>query len=95
MENFNTQEFDMKNLINTYFFSSLKISLFMGTTDKLIIKEYMSENNINYYSHITKYGSIITIENGSWPIRPFFIFNRHLEVYLPLFYGNVRKRNKY
>jgi DUF4097 and DUF4098 domain-containing protein YvlB len=62
----------------------------MGTTDKLMIKEYMSENNNEYYARITKSENMVNIENGPWPFRPFFkTFYRRLEVFLPLSYRNV------
>jgi DUF4097 and DUF4098 domain-containing protein YvlB len=87
----NTQEIELDNIFDVkIIYSSEKVSLFMGTTDKLIIKEYMSEDNSKYYADIVKSGNTVTIKNGQWPFRPFFnIFNRRLEVYLPLSYRNT------
>ena len=86
----NTQEIGLENIIDVkVLYSSEKVSLFMGTTDTLIIKEYMSENKNKYFAKITNFGNTITIENGRWPFRPFSTFNRRLEVYLPASYDNT------
>jgi DUF4097 and DUF4098 domain-containing protein YvlB len=87
----NTQEIDLNNIFDVkIIYSSENISLFMGTTDKLIIKEYMSEDNSKYYAGISKSGNTVTIKNGQWPFRLFFnSFNRRLEVYIPLSYKNT------
>jgi DUF4097 and DUF4098 domain-containing protein YvlB len=87
----NTQEIELENIIDVKIvYSSERVSVFMGTTDTLIIKEYMSENNSQYFAKIIHSGNTVTIENGDWPFR-FFLnaFNRRLEVYLPLSYQNT------
>ena len=49
MELANTQEIDLDTIVDVKIsYSSENVSLFMETTDKLIIKEYMSENNNEY-----------------------------------------------
>jgi DUF4097 and DUF4098 domain-containing protein YvlB len=90
LELVNTQEFELDSIIDVkVLYSSEKVSVFMGTTDTLIIKEYMSENNSQYFARITNSGNTITIENGRSPFRPIFnFFSRRLEVYLPLSYRN-------
>jgi DUF4097 and DUF4098 domain-containing protein YvlB len=89
----NSHEIGLNNITDvTISYSSEKVSVFMGTTDNLIIKEYMSENKNEYFARINKSGNIVTIENGRWPFRPFFnSFNRRLEVYLPIsFDGSIK-----
>ena len=91
MELVNTQEIDLDNIADVKIsYSSEKVSLFMGNTDKLIIKEYMSDNNNKFYARITRSGNMLNIENGQRPFRLFFnVFHRRLEVYLPLSYRNT------
>jgi DUF4097 and DUF4098 domain-containing protein YvlB len=91
LELVNTQEIDLDNIIDVkVLYSSEKVSVFMGTSNKLIIKEYMNENNSKYYARITKSANNITIENGRWPFRLFFnVFIRRLEIYLPVSYSNT------
>jgi len=91
LELVNTQEMKLDNIINVkILFSSERVSVYMGTTDTLIIKEYMNENNEKYFAKINNTGNTITIENGDRPFRPIFnFFNRRLEVYLPVSYKNT------
>jgi DUF4097 and DUF4098 domain-containing protein YvlB len=90
LELVNTQEIGLDNIIDVkVLYSSERVFLLMGTTDTLIIKEYMSENNSKYFANITNSGNTVTIENGRSPFRPILnTFNRRLEVYLPLSYRN-------
>jgi DUF4097 and DUF4098 domain-containing protein YvlB len=83
----NTQEIglDQVNDIEILYHSE-KISLFKGTENMLIVKEYMSKNNSNYYARITNAGNKLTIEGGR---RPFWLFNARVEVYLPVSYANA------
>ena len=91
LELVNTQKIELDNIMDVkILYSSERVSLFMGTTNTLVIKEYMSENNSQYFANISKSGNIVTIENGRWPFK--FLFNnfsRRLEVYLPLAYKNT------
>jgi DUF4097 and DUF4098 domain-containing protein YvlB len=91
LELVNTQEIELDNIIDVKIkYSSENISLFMGTTDKLIIKEYMSEDNSRFYAQITNSGNTVNIKNGRRPFRLLFnSFNRRLEVYLPLSFKNT------
>jgi len=91
LELVNTQEIDLDNINDVKIsYSSDTVSLLMGTTDKLVIKEYMNEDNDKYFAKITKSGNTVIVENGRSPFRPIFnFFNRRLEVYLPLSYGNA------
>jgi len=91
LELVNTQEMRLDNINNVrIIYSSEKVSIYMGTTDALVIKEYMNENNNKYFAKINEAGSTLTIENGDRPFRPIFnFFNRRLEVYLPVSYKNA------
>jgi len=91
LELVNTQEMKLDNIINVkILYSSERISVYMGTTDTLVIKEYMNENNEKYFAKINNTGNTITIENGNRPFRPIFnFFSRRLEVYLPVSYKNT------
>ncbi|MDR0495269.1 MAG: hypothetical protein LBG95_06560 [Treponema sp.] len=76
MELVNTQEIGLDNIADIKIsYSSENISLFMGTTDTLIIKEYMNEDNSGYYARITNSGNIsenirkINVRTNSGSIR--------------------------
>jgi DUF4097 and DUF4098 domain-containing protein YvlB len=86
----NTQELSLDNIVDiSILYSSERVSLFMGTTDTLIIKEYMSDDNNRYFARISTSGNSITIGNGRRPFRSIVnAFNRRLEVYLPISYMN-------
>jgi DUF4097 and DUF4098 domain-containing protein YvlB len=90
LELVNTQEINLDGIIDVkILYSSENVSLFIHTTDTLIIKEYMSKNDSRYFATITNSTDTVTIENGPWPIRPFNTFNRRLEVYIPSSYRNI------
>ncbi|MCL2265916.1 MAG: DUF4097 domain-containing protein [Treponema sp.] len=91
LELVNNQEIKLDNITDIkILYSSEKVSIYMGTTDKLIIKEFMNENNKQYYAKIDTRGNSLTIENGKTPFRPLFnIFMRRLEVYIPVSYMNA------
>lgn len=83
----NTQEIDLTGINDLRIsYTSASITLINGTTDKLIVKEYMSENNPSYYARINKSGSSVTIENGIRPIFQFRPFYMYVEIYLPSAY---------
>jgi hypothetical protein len=64
------------------------VSLFMGDSDVLVIKEFMNKNNSNYYARITDSINEIKIESGNRPIGiNFSVFKAGLEVYLPKSYA--------
>lgn len=91
LELVNTQEIKLDNITDINInYSSERVSLFMGTADSLIIKEYMSENNSEFFANISNTGNKVIVEKGRSPFRPIFnFFNRRLEVYLPLSYKNA------
>jgi hypothetical protein len=67
-----------------------RISLFSGTTDTLIIKEYMSRDNSRYYAVVSNVDGKLTVTRGR---RPWGIlintFDVRVEVYLPVSYRNA------
>jgi len=91
MELVNSKEIDLNNINDVKIVSSSdKISFFMGTSDKLVIKEYMNEDNIRYYANISAFANTVTVESGRRPFRPFFpTFMRRLEVHFPVSYNNA------
>jgi DUF4097 and DUF4098 domain-containing protein YvlB len=66
------------------------IVLLSGTTETLIIKEYMSRDKTEYYAAINNRGGTLTIERGKRPLGILFnTFNVRVEVYLPASYRNA------
>jgi DUF4097 and DUF4098 domain-containing protein YvlB len=67
-----------------------KINLFRSNTDSLIIKEYMSRNNNNYYASITNSENKLIIRRGKRPIG-FLIntFDIRVEIYIPVSNTNM------
>jgi hypothetical protein len=91
MELVNTQEISLhqKNVINILY-KDENITLFKGTSDALIIKEYMTEGKNEYYALIDNSGNTVTVKIGHRPFRPFFTFFKAcVEVYLPESYMNA------
>lgn len=67
-----------------------RISLFNGTSDTLIIKEYMSRDNSRYYAVITNENGALTVKKGRRPWGILFnTFDVRIEVYLPASYANT------
>lgn len=91
LELVNTQEIGLDAVTDIQIlYSGAKVSLFAGTADTLVIKEYMNENNSKYYAGVTATGNTVTVEKGRAPFRPLVnVFDRRLEVYLPASYGNA------
>lgn len=83
----NTQEIELDNITDVkILYSSERISLFTGTTDKLIIKEYMTENNSKYFADIDKIENTVTIKKKRTYFSPYF--RMRIEVYIPASYKN-------
>ncbi|MDR2485842.1 MAG: DUF4097 domain-containing protein [Treponema sp.] len=61
-----------------------EIGLFKGNTDSLLIKEYMSRDNSNYYADILHSGNELTIKRGRRPAGLFNTFHARVEVYIPI-----------
>jgi DUF4097 and DUF4098 domain-containing protein YvlB len=86
----NTQEIELDGITDVkILYSSERVSVSIGTTDTLIIKEYMSKNDSRYFAKITNSTNMVTIEHGRWPLSPFNTFKRSLQVYLPPSYRNT------
>jgi lia operon protein LiaG len=67
-----------------------EINLFRSNTDSLVIKEYMSRDNSNYYAAINTSNGRLIIERGKRPLGILFnTFNVRVEVYLPASYRNA------
>jgi len=89
-ESINTQEISLNGITEINIeYSSDEISIFTGTSDALVIKEYMNRNNKNYYAQITSTGNTVTVKKGNRPL--FTYLNNRAEVYLPLSYINSLK----
>jgi DUF4097 and DUF4098 domain-containing protein YvlB len=76
----NSQTFDMnlvENLIVSY--SSDNIVLLESSDNRLVLKEFMTRNNTDYFAKIDDSQSTITIRNGK---RPWLIRTR-IEIYIP------------
>lgn len=69
----------------TISFDEEKVTLYESTNDKLILKEYMTENQSGYYARVDQNNDSIKIHEGR---KPFFknSFSRYIEVYLPASY---------
>ncbi|MCL2266930.1 MAG: DUF4097 domain-containing protein, partial [Treponema sp.] len=90
LELVNEREIETDNINDIkIIYASEKVSIYTGTSEKLVIKEYMSENNSRYYANINITGNTLTVEKGESPIRLFNNFNRRVEVYLPVSYRNA------
>lgn len=65
------------------------ITFLRGTTDAVILKEYMTKNKESYYAKVTRHGASLKISEGGKPLLKEG-FSRYIEVYLPLSYnGNL------
>jgi hypothetical protein len=76
----NSQTIDMTLVDDlTVSYSSDNVFLFESNDDNLILKEFMTRNNQQYYAKISKSKNAIAIINGK---RPWFIRTR-IEIYIP------------
>jgi hypothetical protein len=91
LELVNTQEIGLDRITGVKIsYSYGDVSVFIGTKDTLIIKEYISENDSRYFAKIANSGNTVTIGNGERPSRPSSnTFGCRIEVYLPLSYRNT------
>jgi DUF4097 and DUF4098 domain-containing protein YvlB len=87
----NVQEIDLRNIDDIVFnYNSENITLFKNNTDLLIIKEYMSKDNKDYYAKITNSKNKLVIEAGRRPM--FSIFKARIEIYIPVSNKNITIR---
>jgi DUF4097 and DUF4098 domain-containing protein YvlB len=88
----NTQEIELGNINDVgIVYTWENVDLFESSTDKLIIKEYMTINKRDYYARITNSGDKLHIERGKRPFGLgtgilFNTFGARIEVYLPASY---------
>lgn len=86
----NIQEIELKHFDGIdILYRSEKVDIFTHNSDKLILKEYMTENNNGYYAKIVTSGNRLTIEAGRRPARPFYIFMARIEIYIPVSDKNI------
>jgi DUF4097 and DUF4098 domain-containing protein YvlB len=87
----NVQEIDLKYIDDiTISYKSENVVLFKNNSDMLIIKEYMSKDNRDYYAKITNSQNKLVVEAGRRPF-PFLFdtFTARIEVYIPVTNKNV------
>jgi DUF4097 and DUF4098 domain-containing protein YvlB len=78
---------NMRDIVILYQWES--ITVLHNSTDTIILKEYMSEDNPRYYAGITNAGNTVTIERGRRPVGLFLnSFNARVEVFIPKSYMN-------
>jgi len=79
----NVQEIDLKNIDDIIIsYRSEKVTLFKNDSDLLIIKEYMSKDDRNYYAKIVNSGNRLSVEAGRRPVSS--LFKARIEVYIPV-----------
>ncbi|MCL2006935.1 MAG: DUF4097 domain-containing protein [Treponema sp.] len=82
----NEQNMQLENAISLEIdYRSEEVVLFINSTNSIIVREYMSENNIDYYANITHTGNTLSIKRGDRPVSLglFGSFFARVEVYLP------------
>jgi DUF4097 and DUF4098 domain-containing protein YvlB len=85
----NTQQLDMKDVSSVKItYTSDSVKLFKGDSDSLVIKEYMSIDDSDYYAR-TSYATAanaerqLVIESGQRPVVVSGNFQSYVEVYIP------------
>ncbi len=59
------------------------VSILRGNTSSLVIKEYMSKDDVSYYANISNTGDTINIVGGKRPLVSFGDFISKAEIYVP------------
>ena len=72
-------------------YRSDNVNIFTNNSDTLIVKEFMSVNNSDYYAVIANNGNKLTINAGKRPSfsGPFRSFNSKIEIYVPVSAKNI------
>jgi DUF4097 and DUF4098 domain-containing protein YvlB len=85
MELVNTVEIGTENINSIdVAYTWEKITIYRGASDTLVIKEYMSRDNSDYYARVSNSGGELTIKKGRRPIGLLVnLFNARIEVYVP------------
>jgi len=64
-------------------YQSQEITLLKSNSNTLILKEYMNEDNRDYYADVTNAGNRLTIR-GNYPVFGINTFRARVEVYVPV-----------
>jgi DUF4097 and DUF4098 domain-containing protein YvlB len=64
-------------------YRSETVGLFKTNTSSLIIKEYMSKDDRDYYADITNSETALSIKSGKRPFGLFNTFHARVEIYIP------------
>jgi hypothetical protein len=82
----NVQEIDLRHIDDiTISYKSEDVVLFKNNSDTLIIKEYMSKGNSDYYAVITNSQNKLVVEAGRRPIPSLVgTFTGRVEIYIPV-----------
>ncbi|MDR2900470.1 MAG: DUF4097 domain-containing protein [Treponema sp.] len=63
-----------------------RVTVLKSDTSSLILKEYMSEDKLDYYAKINTEGGNLSIDSGRRPIMSYGNFFARAEIYVPEFY---------
>jgi hypothetical protein len=87
----NVQEIDLKYIDDiTISYKSENVVLFKNNSDRLIIKEYMSNDNSDYYAKISNSQNKLVVEAGQRPFSFLFdTFTARIEIYIPVSNKNI------
>ncbi len=88
----NEQEIALNGIHNiSISYEQDSVSVLRGSTSSLVIKEYMSKDDVSYYAEINNTGDTISIVGGKRPLVSFGDFTSKAEIYLPESYTeNIR-----
>lgn len=82
----NELEFSLSDVSQvTISYDEEPITFFAGDSDKLMIKEYMTDNDKRYFAKVEEASGSIKISEGNKPLLH-GDFSRYVEVYLPVSY---------
>jgi len=70
-------------------YRSEEVVIFSNNSDELILKEYMTDNNSDYYARIVTSGNKLIVEAGRRPVRLSNPFGVRIEVYIPVSNKNI------
>lgn len=77
----NTKEWDSSALLSVEsFYATDNIYIMPSPTDKIILKEYLTDDNPDYYAHTEIKKNVLTIRSGG---RPGTNYKSYIELYVP------------
>jgi DUF4097 and DUF4098 domain-containing protein YvlB len=86
----NVQEIELRHIdIIKVLYSFENIILYSHNYNTIIIKEYMTENNNNYYAKINSSGNELVVEAGQRPRINLNRFKAYIEVFIPVSNRNI------